>query len=198
MSRFWFFILIFFLLALPAFSQADSDEPQYDWDNYDLNMYSAGDRPFSINLGVLFPTIFSGVDSRGIGLSLGGTGSLYYDYFLSPEFYIGGEISGMFAFCRAGHSLFIIPMGVRVGYQFVYRRIEIPLTMMIGIAPQLYHEQNYFGMIIKPGAAFYWRFNSDWSFGMNTNWWFLPQWPKGGPTVMGNFLELTLSARYQF
>jgi hypothetical protein len=98
--------------------------------------------------------------------------------------------------------LYMIPFGLRVGYQFVVNRFEFPLSLMVGAAPQRKLEEGYFGPILKPGASAFWRFNADWSFGLNAAWWFVPQWPKPESgvrhSVYGNFLELTLSARYHF
>ena len=94
--------------------------------------------------------------------------------------------------------LFIIPFGPRVGYKFVFNRFEFPITLMIGAAPQSYLEKRYFGMIIKGGASGFFRFNADWSFGLNAQWWVLPQRPENNKDVVGNFLELSLSARYHF
>jgi hypothetical protein len=104
----------------------------------------------------------------------------------------------MFASTLGENMLFMVPFGFRVGYQFVISRFEFPLSLLIGAAPTKYLDQGYFGLIIKPGASGYFRFNSDWSFGLNTNWWMVPQWPKDGENVFGNFLEITLSARYHF
>jgi hypothetical protein len=69
---------------------------------------------------------------------------------------------------------------------------------MVGGAPQKYLEEGSFGLIVTPGASVFWRYNPEWSFGLNGNWWWLPQWPKDGKDVYGNFLELTLTARYHF
>ena len=171
-----------------------------DWYNYQVSLYSRGDRSFNMTLGVIFPMYFSGIDQeRGIGLSLGGTGTLGYSYFLTSNIFLGGELTGMFSFSRMGNTLFIVPFGVRGGYQFVFRRLEIPISLMIGMAPQLFLNESYFGwLILKPGISFFWRQSADWSFGLNTIWWFVPQWPRTGPNVYGNFFELTLSARYHF
>ena len=196
-------ILIFALLfaLLPVYAQDSSpDNPEapaeIDWFEYEV--YSRGDRPLYISLGLVFPTVFIGAPAY-MGLSVGGAGILSYDYFLTPNVFLGGEIGGMFSFSRSGHSLFIIPFGARIGYQFVFRRIEIPLTLMVGLAPQLYLNQNYFGPIVKAGGSVFYRYNSSWSFGINTSWWLIPQWSTGpNPAVYGNFLELTISARHHF
>ena len=104
----------------------------------------------------------------------------------------------MFSSTRGGNMVYIIPFGAKVGYQFVFRRFEFPLSLFVGAAPQKYLEKGYFGLVMKPGASVYWRYNPEWSFGLNGVWWFVPQWPKNGYDVYGNFLELTLSARYHF
>jgi hypothetical protein len=125
-------------------------------------------------------------------------GSLAFNYFLGPHLFLGGELGGMFAGTRGENMLYIVPFGIRVGYQFILKRFEFPLTLMVGGAPQKYLDKGYFGLIVKPGAAGFFRFNPDWSFGLNANWWMVPEWPKNGKNVLGNFLEITLSARYHF
>jgi hypothetical protein len=67
---------------------------------------------------------------------------------------------------------------------------------MIGIAPQTYLKENYLGLFLKPQASAFWRLNPDWYFGLNTGWWWVPEWPADGKDRYGNFFELTLSARY--
>jgi hypothetical protein len=52
---------------------------------------------------------------------------------------------------------------------------------------------------MKAGASVFFRFNPDWSFGLNTAWAWYPEWPKDKEHSMdGNFMDLTLSARYHF
>jgi hypothetical protein len=139
---------------------------------------------------------FSGIENNQHGLSVGGFGSLAFNYFVTPKVFLGGELSGMFSATRGGNMLYLIPFGFRVGYQFLYRRFEFPVSLMIGAASQRYLEKGYFGPILKPGASVFWRYNPEWSFGLNSVWWFVPQWPRNGNNSFGNFLELTLSARY--
>ena len=214
MPRTWSLLLVL-LLALTMqnlFAQgeppADEQRPdlppiESDWNDYDLSLYAPGDKTFIITLGVLFPAYFGGaVENNKHGLSVGGTGSLAFNYFLSSHVFLGGELGGMFASTRGKNMLFIIPFGIRIGYQFVFKRFEFPLTLMVGAAPQRKLEEGYIGLIVKPGASVFWRFNPDWSFGLNCNWWFVPQWPKSVDgkknNAYGNFVELTLSARYHF
>ena len=208
MTRAWslFLMLFLFFPGLMVFAQEESppdERPgsppiESEWDDYELNVYNRGDKTFNITLGLVIPTVFGGIADEGHGLTLGGTLSLTFNYFLTPHFFLGGELSGMFAGTRGKNMLYIVPFGVRVGYQFVFRRFEFPLSLMIGAAPQKYIEEGYFGLFMKPGVSAFWRFNPDWSFGLNTMWWFLPQWPKNGNNAYGNFLEVSLTARYHF
>ncbi|GHV74011.1 hypothetical protein AGMMS49940_13130 [Spirochaetia bacterium] len=176
-----------------------------EWPDRVLDVYSRGDKMFGISLGPLFPLLFigeSGILDNKAG-PVGGTLSLSYSYFLTSHLFVGGELQGMFAPTKGKNVLFIVPIGVRVGYQFILGRFEIPLAFMIGFAPQKYLEQGYIGLFMKPSASLFWRFNPDWSFGLNTEWWWVPQWPdrdRFGTShdVYGNFLEVSLSARYHF
>ncbi|MDR2759180.1 MAG: hypothetical protein LBB78_07365 [Spirochaetaceae bacterium] len=202
-----FFILILAVSIFSAAAQEDDfyddeeqQEPPFDseWDFVAPPLYSKGDKTFTISLGPIFPTVFfdnQGVLENRINVA-GGTGSLALNYFLNSNLFIGGELGLMFISTRGKNMLFMVPMGARIGYQFILGRFEFPLSLLIGGVPQQYLELNYFGLFLKPEASVFWRFNPSWSFGLNTAWWFVPQWSEH--TVFGNFIELTLSARYHF
>ena len=160
--------------------------------------FSRGDRNFVISLGAIIPTIFGGLENNEHGLSLGGVGSLAFNYFITPNIFIGGELGGMFSGTRGGNMLYVVPFGARIGYQFWFQRFEIPVSLMLGAAPERYLGKGYIGPIAKGSASAFWRYNPEWSFGLNSVWWLLPQWPKNGNNATGNFLELTLSARHHF
>jgi len=210
LPRTWpFFLIVFLIFSAPCLlAQEEEDPPEpppidIEWFE-DVTLYARGDRTFTITLGMIFPTYFGGaIENNRHNLSPGGTGSLAFNYFLTSHIFIGGELSGMFAATRGQNMLFIIPFGFRVGYQFLFRRFEFPISLMVGGAPQMRLEDRYFGLILKPGAAAFWRFNQDWSFGLNAVWWFLPQRPRPQHGVrhdpaFGNFMAVTLSARYHF
>ena len=204
MPRIWALFLIF-LLFLPGLyaqqitSEDDEEEIYTDWEDYSTSPYTRGDKTFTITAGILFPTVFGGIAGNNHGIrKVGGVGTLSFSFFINSNIFLGGEVSGMFIPTRGGSMFYMIPMGIRVGYQFVVRRFEFPLMLVIGGSPQLYLEENYFGLFIKGGASAFFRFSPDWSFGLNTFWWLVPQFPKDGPNVTGNFFELTLSARYHF
>jgi hypothetical protein len=208
--RTFFFLMLLGVLLFPLAAQ-DSEEDEdngddgevelpidSDWPENPPELYSRGDKIFGISLGPLFPLFFtgdSGILPNNVGI--GGTLSLSYTYFLNSHLFLGGELGGMFASTKGKNNLFIVPMGFRLGYQFILRRFEFPLSVMIGVAPQKYMtDEGYFGFFVKPSASAFWRFNPDWSFGLNAAWWWVPQWADN--TAYGNFGELTLSARYHF
>jgi hypothetical protein len=149
---------------------------------------------------VLFPILFTSGSGEKLrnNVKLGGTGSISYNYFFSPNIYVGGEIQLAIAATVGDNMLYIVPITAKVGYQFVYKRFEFPFSLGIGIAPQKMADYDYLGFFMKPQGSVFFRYSPNWSFGLNTAWWFVPQTPKDGHNVNGNFLELTLSARYHF
>ncbi len=171
-----------------------------DWSGTVPSLYNKGDQTFVIALGVVIPTLFQGnstILDNNIGV--GGTGYLNYNYFFTSGFSVGGELGGMYAATLGKNMLYIVPFGVRLGYQFVAGRFEFPFAITIGAAGQGYLDEGYFGLFIKPAVSVYWRFNPEWSFGLNSEWWWVPQWTsKSEESVIGNFLGITLAARYHF
>jgi hypothetical protein len=192
-------ILLLFLCGLSLYAQEeDPDEPfpETGFDGIMTAEYASGDRIFTVSAGVVIPLFFTGIDNNQHGISVGGLGSLSFNYFITRRIFVGGELSFMFAGTRGGNMLYMVPFGARAGYQFSYQRFEFPVSIMIGAAPQQYLEKGYIGLIVKPGASAFWRYSPDWSFGINGAWYLVPQWPENGKNTFGNFLELTLSARY--
>jgi hypothetical protein len=215
MQKAWAFFLVFLLgiVFFPAVnglyaqeedpgSEDDEEIPiESDWDVYMPELYSGGDQIFTISLGVTFPVIFvqNGEAITHNFFPVGSTGNLAYNYFLDSHFNIGAEIGGLFNYTLAGNTVFIIPIGLRLGYQFVFRRFEFPLTATIGFVPQRYLNFNYLGFFMKGGASVFFRFSPDWSFGLNAVWSWYPEWTKErDKDVHGNMVDVTLSARYHF
>ena len=199
---------------LYAQEEGGDEEPPYegipfeeDWEGYISDPYTRGDQTFTISLGFSFPTVFlnngNAIDHH-FEPPVGGTGSLAYTYFLGAHFFLGGEIGAVINGTLAKGNIFLVPIGLRAGWQFVFRRFEFPLFAVIGFAPQRYLNLNYVGLFMKGGGGVFFRFNPDWSFGLNVDWNWYPQWPmenekpKPEKNVDANILGLTISARYHF
>ncbi|MDR2501137.1 MAG: hypothetical protein LBD37_08700 [Treponema sp.] len=206
-SLFFTFFLVF--PAFFAFAQEESPNPdeipiESNWPELMPNLYSQGDKLFTIAGGALFPMLFlyENAEPYTGNINIGGTGYLGFSYFLGPNLFVGAEIGGMFAQTLMMNLIYIIPIGVKIGYQFLAGPfglpLEFPLSVLVGAAPTKYLDRDYLGMILKPQAGAFWRFHADWSAGINLGWWWVPQWPKNHPEFnrYGNFLELTLAVRY--
>ena len=191
-------------------SQDDEDDgslTESDFDKYIPDMYSKGDQTVTIALGAVFPTVFFSngrVIPHNFNPPVGGVLSLAYTRFLGPNLFLGAEVGFASAYTLGQNMLFIIPIGIRAGWQFVFRRFEFPLYAAIGIAPQRYLDLGYFGMYLKGAASAYYRFHPNWSFGLVANWSWYPEWPmkEGKRTpefdIDANIAGVMLSLRYHF
>ena len=193
------------------YEEDEEDDPYYnedifgeeDWGGYIAELYSRGDQTFTISLGLIFPAIFTNNGQRidhHFSPPVGGTGTLVYTYFFTSNIFFGAEIGVKFNRTLARNTIFLIPIGARAGWQFVFRRFEFPLFGTIGFAPQRYLNLSLVGLFTKLGAGAYYRFNPDWSFGLNVDWNWYPQRPKGekSKNVNANIIGVTISARYHF
>jgi hypothetical protein len=185
----------------------DNGLAEPDINLYIPDKYTRGDQTVTISLGTVFP-VASTHDGKAITHNLtppvGINLSLAYSYFLGPNLFVGGEIGFITLFTLSQNALFIIPIGLRGGWQFVLKRFEFPLYASLGIAPQRYLDDGYFGMYLKITTAAYFRYNPNWSFGLSADWGWFPQWPlKDGKRDTDKDIDLhtigvTLSARYHF
>ncbi|MDR3324619.1 MAG: hypothetical protein LBS82_01335 [Spirochaetaceae bacterium] len=211
----WLFLALFAAAGgLPAFAQAgDGGEGTFDedvnrelpiqseWAGMGSSGYADGDKVFLISLGTLFPLAFTGRGYRLLDnkVSTGGVGILSYLYFINPSFFLGGELGGSFSSTIGENYLFLIPINLRFGYQFLWRRFEFPVSAGLGGAIHSYRSRDLFGLFAKFEAAAFYRFNNDWSFGLSTAFWWCPEWTtESEHDAYGHFLSLTASARYHF
>jgi len=194
-------ILLSLLIFLPFLLAAQEDDNS-EWDYYYEDTHSKGDQTFIISLGTIIPALFqndSGTVENKFSPPIGGTGSLSYHYYFSPNIFLGGELSGMFAPTLGGNTLFIVPVGVKGGYQFNYNKFEFPVSLTLGVSWHRYLSMSYFGLYMKGGGAAFYRVTNSWSFGLNANWYWLPQWTNvKSESVTGHMIEITLCARYHF
>ncbi|MDR1073354.1 MAG: hypothetical protein LBL45_06730 [Treponema sp.] len=212
-QAFLFLCCLLFFSGITVYAQEEESdeesEEEIPFDEYEgvtPSLYSSGEQMFSFTLGALFPLFYTnsdGIAPNGTNVNVGGGGYLSYNYFLGPRFFVGGEAGGMFAGTIGENMLYIVPFGVRGGYQFAFSiknaRFEIPVSLTVGGVTQKYLETDYFGLFLKPVVAGFFRLNPDWSFGLNVGWLIIPQWTKEPRKNMtGHFLEVSLSARFHF
>jgi len=208
-SRAFALLLVLSWFSFQAASLGAQEWDDDDWDFHMADLYARGDQTFTITLGLVFPTVFyhqhGGFRSHNFSPPVGGAGSLAYSYFFGPRFFVGGEIGVSFNYTVAQNTVFVIPIGLRAGWQFVMGSFEFPITIAGGIAPQRYMDFSYFGWFLRGGASAFFRFSPEWSFGLNADWTWYPQRPPRreedghrNRSVDGNMLGITISARYHF
>jgi hypothetical protein len=195
-------LLVFISGSLFAASDDDEDD---DRDTY-VESYSLGDQMFFINGGVFIPLFFfdRSCEVFDTNLTLGGTGSLCWQVFLSNHISIGGELGGMFALSPNRRILYMIPLTVKTTYWFRFYPFEIPISLGLGGNLSILEEAAHIDFIAKPSIGFFWNFNEEWAFGANATYWFVPQIYSGsgkvesGHSMFGNFMDVTLSVLFRF
>ena len=196
--------------------EGEGEEPDYedplpsgtDWDSF---VYRKGDQVFTLSLGTNFPLAILGdsgekMDNNFVPPVGGVIGPIGYSIFLSDKlpFFAGAEIAFIINPTLSESMLFMIPLGLRVGWLFNINHFEFPLGLTVGVALQRLLDFNYVGLFVKGGVSAFYRFSPDWSFGLNVDASWYPQWvPKEEVTGIsrnahGVFLGVTLSARYHF
>ncbi|MCL2208790.1 MAG: hypothetical protein FWC19_04200 [Treponema sp.] len=192
--------LLILLMGFPILLAAQDDD-DYEWDYYD-DLYAIGDQTFIITLGTILP-MFMQINGETAPNKytppVGGAGSLCYNYYLNANIFAGAEVSAMFIGTLGSNTLFMLPVGIRGGYQFNIWKMEIPISIGVGMVWHRFIDQGYYGMYLKGGVSAFYRATTTWSFGINSNWYWFPQWVEDKTkNAYGNFLDLTISARYHF
>ncbi len=193
-------VILLFAITLSALP-AQEEEPVTEEDF--IPTYTVGDQILSINLGLFIPLFYSGAGVQDANLTLGGTGHLRWSSFLSNNWSVGGEFGGMFAFTPNRNTLFMIPVAARTTYYVRSYPFEFPLSIAAGLNFSRFEENFKTDVILMPGAGFYWNYNSEWSFGADARYWWVPQIyrgpePPADDTRYGNFLSVTASVLYHF
>jgi hypothetical protein len=212
-QAFLFLCCLLFFSGMTVYAQEEEPDedieeevPIDEYEGVTSSLYSSGEQMVSFTLGSVIPLFYTnsdGVAPNGTNVNVGGRLYLSYSYFLAQRFFVGGEAGGAFAGTVGENMLYIVPFGVHAGYQFTFSiknaRFEIPVSLALGGVTQKYLETDYFGLFLKPMASGFFRFNPDWSFGLNVGWLLIPQWTKEPRKDMtGHFLEVTLAARFHF
>ena len=198
-------VILLMLLSLAGVYAQDSPDSGDEAEGDFVPTYTLGDQILSLNVGMLFPLFYTGgPDGRqDANLTLGGTGHLSWSSFLNNNLAVGGEFGGMFAFTPNRNTLFMIPLAARISYFLRAYPFEFPLTLAAGVNFSRFRDSFKTDPIVIPGAGFYWNYSTEWAFGLDLRYWWVPQIyrgpdPPAEDTRFGNFLGTTLSVLYRF
>ncbi len=188
---FMIFVLLFFVFPYSLVAQ-EAEEPEVEKEIvYEMNQ--SGDQYIALKLNLDIPY------RPFKNLKLGGSGSLGYHHFLTNELTLGGNVSFAYTTTIGENVFYFVPIMFTTTYQFEIGKWEIPVLLEIGGAFQNYLDRMYFGLAIRPEVAGYYRFNPDWSFGIHTGLYVLPQWYKNTEyNYTGLIHDVGLSVRYHF
>jgi hypothetical protein len=186
------------ILVCPLVAQEDGDEEIF------VPVYTLGDQTLRMNLGMFAPLFFFGGPTGfdPAKLTVGGAGSIVWESYLSNAVTLGVEIGGSFSFTENRRALFMLPIAARGSYIFSFYPFEVPVTLAAGMTFSRVAEIQKLDSFLKLGTTFLWNYSSQWAFGANVFYWFVPQIylassPAGADaTRFGNFLEFTLTALY--
>jgi len=172
-----------------------------------IEIYGLGDQLFSINAGLMLPLFFRATDGTVVTsaghLDPGAVGALRWAGFVSNGVSIGAELGGMFEPTILDRTLISISVAGFASYTLRFYPFEAVLHAGLGVNLLRLDSDLYVGPIVKPGVSLYWNFNSEWAFGVRSEYWLIPEIYSGDlpPTShsnFGNFVAVTLSTLYHF
>jgi hypothetical protein len=204
-TRAVFLLLLTILPVSPLIAQDEGGEGGAE----QQAIYSLGQQTLSISAGLFIPLFyqaFTGEYSGTTGLKLGGVGSLQWGIHLDNNWLLGLEVGGMFSPSRdiPENVFYQLPITAKGAYIFHLFPFEISVYLGAGMDIVKYADQTQVNFILKPGFMPLWKYNTEWGFGLNVvYWWVFQPWNDdrvGGREAgrMGNFLELTATAQYNF
>ncbi len=197
------FLALFCALFLSGsiFAQ-EIDEGDVPSENHQINLNETGDQYVKLGLMVTMPLNFGGSFPlyRDGKLSTGGAGMIGYHRFLTPNIAAGFDVAFGYNPTIGGNIFTYIPFIFSATYQPVYKQFEFPVTVGLGFATESYLSHSYFpGFIFKPQAGVFYRATPSWSFGLEGEFMYMPQWySDSSKNDYGIFGSIVLSARYHF
>ncbi len=201
-----------FAIVLMPISISSQELPQEIDPNQIIAPRILGNQIFQIDLGLLVP-LFSYSTTPGLsesesfkpgaGLNVGGSGALRWSAFLDNTFAIGLDLSGRLAAGPNEGVFGSVLVGPRLSSFFRIDNFQIPVSISPGLSILAYKELSYVGFGLRTEAGFFIDATSNWSFGLNLAYTWLPEVyadanPIFSQSRVGNLLEITLSALYSF
>lgn len=154
-----------------------------------------GDQFILIQAMALFPLNFENQMTVGGAISVG-----YHRYLLS-WLALGGDVLFGYHPTIGSNLMTIIPITVGITFVPTIWKFEFPIKTSIGMAMENYLGYNYFpGLIVKQEAGMFFRMNESWSFGINCQFMYMPQWYAKEPEKNDYLISVSanLGARYHF
>lgn len=162
-----------------------------------------GEQMIIIAAGLHIPAFLYTATGSGVGnLSLGGSFSFDYQYFVARGLSIGGNVAGAYNDTIGGLSIFTAPIGFTASYWWTKLPFEFSVLGEAGGYIMRYAVTPSKGMIdpfAKAGAGVYWRATPSWSLGLQAYLWFIPEIHYGDSANLwgyGGFVETSIGAVY--
>ncbi len=202
-------LLLFISSFLPLIAQ--ESDPGFDTPGpVEINRV-LGDQYLTISLGLQLP-LFIHNPNPGDGevainqtnLRPGLSGGLGWAAFLNNEISLGLNVNAAYSADLNGSGFFAVPILVNGAYYLRTSPIEVPLNLGLGLNIMRYKDITTVGMIVTGGVSVYWNAIEDWSFGVNIQYWWQPEFYGAGSDIpasmtrFGNSLQITASALYNF
>ncbi len=194
MKRFISIMSALILCTSALIAQTYDDEDDY-YDDYIYEQNGAGDQFLKVGLGANFPLNFGKQLYPGIG------GGIGYYRFLTNKLGVGGDVQFCWNQTIGKKQLSTMPLTFGVMYQPYFGKFEFPMTLNIGLAYVSLQNMTYFpALAAKASAGAYYRYSEQWSFGLATNLYWIPMWPKDHPEKNDNgvFINVGFTLRYHF
>lgn len=196
MKRLFSIITLFIFLVTPIFTQEENNNDTDEVQDFSYSINGKGDQYIKIAIMPNFPLNF---DDK---LYVGGAAELGYYHFMNSWLAIGGELMVGYNPTLGSNSLTFVPITFGVSFQPSVWKFEFPITLSTGFAFETCQNKKYFpGFVAKGEAAAFFRFNEGWSFGLGTDFLYLPQWyttTEKASSDYGLFMTAFISARYHF
>ncbi|MCQ2590562.1 MAG: hypothetical protein MJ179_09085 [Treponema sp.] len=188
------FISTILLLLITATAISAQDIGDVYEDDYVYEQNGAGDQFIKINLDVLFPLNFEKQLYTGGAIELG------YYRFLNSWLAVGGELNASYNISVGKKIYIMLPILAGVMFQPTYDKFEFPIFVNIGMGYETWQNIDYFpSLVMKLSGGAYYRLNEMCSFGLNLDYMLVPQFfEDSSKNFAGNFLSLTIGARYHF
>jgi hypothetical protein len=194
-------LLFLYLPCSPALAQ-DQNQEEEQTEEQPFTVYSLGQHSISLSLGLFIPLFFQSFDwdySR-TNLKLGVAGFFQWGIHLNNNWMVGLEVGGMLGRSIQENRLYQLSFTAKGTYIIHFFPFEFPIFVGTGLDVVKYTDQVHLNWIVKPGFSSIWKYNDKWGFGLNVvYWWVLQPW-KYDPDLgrMGNFLDVTATAQYNF